>query len=172
MVNFDLMHMIRLSFIPSMCCFVNKMSAFSALVAIAEANSHVIRVVKPESSKGESSQQIVVKTIRDLHDSSVQTLKFNPSLNIVVSTDKSGIVEVWDPETGDLPEDGRLGFEMLSETDLFSLQENATSAITSQFSPDGSILALFCRDGTLRLFSTHSGKILSTFSETIDRFKK
>jgi peptidylprolyl isomerase domain and WD repeat-containing protein 1 len=34
--NFDLMHMIKLKFIPDICEFIHKKSSFSALLAIAE----------------------------------------------------------------------------------------------------------------------------------------
>jgi hypothetical protein len=35
-VNFDLMHMIKLKFIPDVCEFIHKSSSFSSLIAIAE----------------------------------------------------------------------------------------------------------------------------------------
>jgi len=35
-VNFDLMHMIKLKFVPDVCEFVNKKSSFASLIAIAE----------------------------------------------------------------------------------------------------------------------------------------
>ena len=34
--NFDLMHMIKLKFVPNVCEFIHKKSSFSALLAIAE----------------------------------------------------------------------------------------------------------------------------------------
>ena len=61
--------------------------------------------------------------IDTLHDSPVRLIKFNPALDLVVSTDESGMIEVWDPETHSMPEEGdmRLGYELMSGTDLFDL---------------------------------------------------
>ncbi len=35
-VNFDMMHMIKLKFVPDQCEFIHKKSSFSAVVAISE----------------------------------------------------------------------------------------------------------------------------------------
>ena len=47
-----------------------------------------------------------------LHDAPVRLIKYNPAFDLVVSTDQSGMIEVWDPETHSMPEggDSRLGY--------------------------------------------------------------
>ena len=55
---------------------------------------------------------------------------------MVVSTDQSGNIEVWDPESQELPSDGRLSFEMLSETDFYALAADETFALAMEFSLD------------------------------------
>ena len=35
-VNFDLMHMIKLKFVPDLCEFINKQGSFSSLIAITQ----------------------------------------------------------------------------------------------------------------------------------------
>lgn len=41
-VNFDLMHMIKLKFVPDVCEFIHKKASFSSIIAIAEY--HTIRL--------------------------------------------------------------------------------------------------------------------------------
>ena len=47
-VNFDIIHMAKLGFIPTVCEFVNKVSSFSPLLAIGEQGKPIIRIVNAE----------------------------------------------------------------------------------------------------------------------------
>ena len=47
-VNFDIMHMAKLDFIPTVCEFVNKASSFSPILAIGEQDQSIIRLVNAE----------------------------------------------------------------------------------------------------------------------------
>ena len=47
-------------------------------------------------------------SILDFHEAPVRLVKFNQALDLAVSADQSGILEIWDPETQNFPEDGRL----------------------------------------------------------------
>ena len=51
---------------------------------------------------------------------------------MVVSTDQSGSIEIWDPETYQMPEEGtsKLKFELMSETDLYDLVTSETFALS------------------------------------------
>lgn len=62
--------------------------------------------------------------VRGLHEAQVRQIRFNEALGLVVSTDQAGAIEIWDPETKEFPEgedDGRLAFELMSETDYYAL---------------------------------------------------
>ena len=96
--SFDVIHILKLSFVPSVCEFVHKITSFSPLLAIAEFNKSTIRILNAEQSADEKMNQVVAE-ITSLHETPVRIIKFNPIFNLVVSTDQSGIVEVWDPET-------------------------------------------------------------------------
>ena len=48
------------------------------------------------------------------------------------------MIEVWDPDTKELPEnDGRLGYETMSDTDFFELTSKETYALALEFSKSG-----------------------------------
>lgn len=99
----------------------------------------------------------------------MRLIKFNQELDLVVSADQAGGIEIWDPETRELPEDGRLAFEMLSETDYYSLATDDTFAVAMEFSPDWQLLGVFGRDCKIRIFHFKSGRLLSVIDEGIDR---
>ncbi len=52
----------------------------------------------------------MAKVIRDLHFNPIRQIKFCSKLDLVMSTDDCGIVEIWDPQTYEFPEDHRLKF--------------------------------------------------------------
>ena len=108
----------------------------------------------------------------DLHESPVRLMKFNPVHNLVVSTDMSGSIEIWDPETHEMPEmdtDGRLKFELMSETDYYDLAINETCAVALTFSQNGKYLAIYGKDSVIRVFDFCRGKIVRRFDESIQR---
>jgi len=79
------------------------------------------------------------------------------------------VIEVWDPEDFSMPDN--LGYETLTETDLFDLVEKKTWALAMEFSRDGSKLAIYGRDRKLRLFNVYSGKLMKVFDETLDVYQ-
>ena len=83
-----------------------------------------------------------------LHDAPVRLIKYNPAFDLVVSTDQSGMIEVWDPETHCMPEggDSRLGYELMSETNFFDLASKQTYALAMELTSDGKLLAILGRD--------------------------
>ena len=119
--SFDVIHILKLDFVPSVCEFVHKVTSFSPLLAIADANKPMIKIINAEQSQSERKSAVVAEV--SLHEAPVRLIKFNASFNLVMSTDHSGIIEVWDPDTQELPTDGRLKFETISETAYFELCE-------------------------------------------------
>lgn len=89
------------------------------------------------------------------------------------STDEEGVIEVWDPETYELPEEeSRIGYEVLSDTDYYTLAQNGTYALAMTFTRDGKRLAIMSTDRKIRVFDTFTGKLQKTFSETLDSTAK
>ena len=135
-ISFDLMHMVKLNWIPSICCFIEKQTSFSPILCIGDG-SEVLRVVKAEqviSEKGKPGPNIL-KVLKELHSEPVRLIKYNKFYSVVFSTDQSGLIEIWDPETFDFPTS--LSFDCISDTDLFTLVEKETYALHMEFTPDG-----------------------------------
>ena len=145
-VNFDIMHMAKLGFIPTVCEFVNKVSSFSPLLAIGEQGQPTIRIINAEQVP-EGANTVVTTNLEDIHDAPVRLIKFNRHLNLVVSTDQAGYIEIWDPESHEMPEsDGRLGFDLMSDTDYLDLTAKETYALAMELSSDGKLLVIYGKD--------------------------
>ena len=124
-----------MEFTPSVCEFINKTTSLSPLLAIADAALPKIWIVNSEQSQSEKKTAVVAEMT--CHETPVRLIRFNQVYNTVVSTDQSGVIEVWDPDTLELPEDCRLNFEVLSDTDYCELVLKKTFAMAIEFSRDG-----------------------------------
>lgn len=90
--SFDVIHIVKLSFVPTVCEFVHKMTSFSPLLAIGEFNTPSIKIINTEQTSStettgttEKMESIFKELL--LHESPVRLIKFNPVYNLVVSTD-------------------------------------------------------------------------------------
>jgi WD40 repeat protein len=61
--------------------------------------------------KAETPEGQVVKVLKDIHFSPIRCMKFSPEMNMVISTDEAGMIELWDPETFEFPYSANKGKE-------------------------------------------------------------
>jgi len=47
-INFDLIHMVKLTFAPSICSFIEKSNQFSPLLAVGEVDQPTLRIIRAE----------------------------------------------------------------------------------------------------------------------------
>lgn len=90
--NFDMIHFIKLNFVPYHCEFISKVKNPNLEVALSEKDTGKIHILKAEG-KGE-----IHKTVK-IHQHPVTAIKYNEEFDTVVSTDNSGMIEYWDPNT-------------------------------------------------------------------------
>lgn len=108
----------------------------------------------------------MLKVLKDLHFSSIRTLKFLPELDLVLSSDDSGMIEVWDPETYEFPTDNkRLQYELITSTDFLELAKAKTFALSIAVSNSGDFIVVYARDRKIRIFNVLTGKLLKTIEE-------
>ena len=159
-VNFDLMHLIKLKFAPDLCEYIHKSSSFSSILAISQHNQPIIHLIKSETPEGQ-----VLKTIKDMHFGVISSIKFVGELGVVISTDTKGMVEVWDPETLEIGVG--LGYELVSETDFMQLAKNRTYALSCAVSNSGELVAMYCRDRKIRIFNVRTGKLIRMTDDSL-----
>ena len=108
----------------------------------------------------------MLKVLKDLHFSSIRTLKFLPELDLVLSSDDSGMIEVWDPETYEFPTDNkRLQYELITSTDFLELAKAKTFALSIAVSNSRDLIVVYARDRKIRIFNVLTGKLLKTIEE-------
>lgn len=126
--------------------------------------------------KAETAEGQVLKVLKDLHFSAIRTIKFLPNLDLVISTDDRGMIEIWDPETFgkfilsvnqykiEFP-DNKLSYELASDTDMLELAKSKTFALSCAVSTSGELVALYARDRKIRVFDVRSGKLVRTIDD-------
>jgi peptidylprolyl isomerase domain and WD repeat-containing protein 1 len=67
--------------------------------------------------RNEQGKAIPMAILDKIHRAPVHLIKFNREYNTVVSVDTKGMVEYWDAETYNLPEN--IEFKRKSDTDLY-----------------------------------------------------
>jgi len=166
--SFDMTCMIKLKFSPLAVEFVHKKNAPSALVACSQADDGRIHILNPETGSSEPLRTL------ELHSGAVHAIKYNPQLHACLSADHSGALELWDPDTMQMPtaktRPGSLKFSFKSETSLYELLKNQTFAISLAVSSDGSMFAMVCEDGRLRIFRFSTGKMFRAYDESLEMF--
>lgn len=88
-LNFDMIHFIKLKFVPYLCEFVNDSKDPQLKVAVTEKDTGNIHILKAEG-KGE-----IHKSLK-FHEGTVTALKFNEPKSTLISVDSLGIIEYTD----------------------------------------------------------------------------
>eukprot|EP00126_Sphaerothecum_destruens_P006274 Sdes_comp19293_c0_seq1m10347 len=161
-VNFDMINIMKLSFLPSHAIFISKSEASSgALVAIAEAWTGTIRIFDARGT-GEC-----LKTLDRIHSHHLAGFAFHPLTGFVLSVDVKGIIEYWDPSKDYEFPTSVVKFTSKLDTDLFELVKHKTMPYSVTFSSDGVYFAVTSDDRIVRIFNFASGKLVRSFDESL-----
>ncbi|CBZ50494.1 putative cyclophilin [Neospora caninum Liverpool] len=167
-VTFDMLCLLKLAFMPLACEFVHGKEEPSPVVAISAKETPEIFLYKP--TLGTESVASF-----SLHMAPVHLLRFNPVLDVCVSSDKDGGLEVWCTDSCQRAtrenRQGKIRYFLKSETDQFELAKLRTYALALAVTPDGHLLAVLSADSTLRIFRFATGKISKVYLETIDMYQ-
>lgn len=96
-VNYDMMAMLRLTFVPKAIEWVFKQGDAKAKVAISDKATPHVYIFDARSGSNEPSIS------KDIHMGPLKVMKYNAALDIVVSADSKGLIEYWSPETLEFP---------------------------------------------------------------------
>ncbi|EKX47585.1 hypothetical protein GUITHDRAFT_106571 [Guillardia theta CCMP2712] len=167
-INFDMVNRIQLDFTPSRVEWISRAGANKMLIAIACADSGDIKVF---DSKGSNKELKVVS----LHKHPVCAMCFHPQLEAVISTDKKGIIEMWDPDTLQVQLNpcrvaipSGVKFRFKSDTDLYELAKTRSFAYSLDLSPDGDLVAAMCSDKQVRIWRCLTGKLFKGGNMALD----
>jgi len=159
-VNFDMINMSQLTFVPGVCEFV---SSDGATLAITDAETGTIHIY---DTKSEINQIATV----DVHKSPVKCMKFNENQSSVITCDAKGLIEYWSTTDYKFPTD--VQFKFKTETDLYDLAKNKTFATSLSVSRDGELFAIMGRDRHVRVFRYSKGTLYRKYEESLSVINK
>ncbi|KAK7483502.1 hypothetical protein BaRGS_00025301 [Batillaria attramentaria] len=163
-INFDMINMLKLGYVPSCCGWIFTSGDATAALAIAEKDSSVIRVYD-----GRGTDE-VLHTLDKLHYSPVTMITYNAVAGIAVSVDKSSMVEYWNGPRGDYTFPKSVQWQYKTDTDLFDFLKCKASPTAVTFSPDGKLMATIATDRKVRVFRFATAKLWKVLDESLQRF--
>lgn len=163
-INFDMINMLRVSYIPQCCCWVFAAGDPIPAIAVAEKNTPNIHIYDCKGS-GE-----ILHTYDSLHFNPVVLMKFNHVYGTAISVDTKGMVEYWTGPKHDYVFPKDVLWEFKTETDLYEFVKSKTMPLGLGISHDGKKFATICKDRKIRIFNFLTGKMTKVLNESLQRF--
>lgn len=160
-VNYDMMVMIRMPFIPGTVEWVYRHGDVKAKFAISDRHSPMVYIYDARAGSNEPIAS------RKIHTSPIMAMKYNQLFDAVISADTKGILEYWCPNTLAFPEEG-VKFKLKTETDLFVVAKGRTTVSALEVSPDGNQFVITSPDRRIRVFWYKTGKLRRVYGESLE----
>lgn len=161
-INFDMINMFKLKYVPNQCEWIYRGGTATPAVACAEQNTSVIHIYDGRGSTTE------VATITNMHSSSIVFMEYNSAYDVVISADEKGMVEYWSAAAESYGFPKCVQFEHKIDTDLYEFAKQKTVPTNLRFSPDGKQFVTMARDRKVRVFWFLTGKLYRTYDESLD----
>ncbi|XP_053677501.1 peptidylprolyl isomerase domain and WD repeat-containing protein 1 [Anopheles nili] len=166
-INFDMINMLKLEYVPYRVEWIHRMGDVISYLAVADQDSPVIRIY---DGKGTNTP---LHTLEKLHTKPVVMMRYNPIFEVTVSIDKAGILEYWYGPRHDFKFPSKLvNFESKLDTSLYEFAKNKTTVTSLSFAPDGKKFATMSTDRQVRVFGFLSGKLLRVYDESLARYSE
>nr|CAH8871480.1 unnamed protein product [Trichobilharzia regenti] len=163
-INFDMISMLKLNFMPTGCCFIYTPKDEVTALAITDQDSSKIRIFDARS------QDELLHIMEKLHEAPIVCLAFNPVFDCVLSADSEGMLECWSSPKNNYGFPNTLKWKYKSDTDYYCLLAAKTYAVNVVFSPSGKILAVLGSDRKIRLFRFATGKLIRVYDESLQQY--
>jgi len=158
-INFDMINMFKLPYIPLTCEFIFKKGAGKALLACTDKQSPNIYIYDANGNE----TPIYTSTI---HKAPVHILKYNEIFDTVISADQKGVIEYWSASNYSFPVD-TVQFQYKTDTNLYEFAKSKTFPTWISISPDGTQFATMGKDRQVRLFRFLTGKLHRKYDESL-----
>jgi len=162
-VNFDMISMLKLPFMPSVCCWLNRPGDAISELAVAEEGQGNIQVY---DAKGDSQSMHTLS----IHSKAVTAILYSSLHNIALSTDEGGMVEYWSGADTDYKFPRNAKFESKVETDLYEFAKNKTYVLNMSLSPKEDSVVFMAPDRKIRIFRLLTGKITAVIDESLGHY--
>ncbi|XP_005997502.1 peptidylprolyl isomerase domain and WD repeat-containing protein 1 [Latimeria chalumnae] len=163
-VNFDMINMLKLGFLPGQCGWIYSPGDAISAVACSEKSTGKIFVY---DGRGDNQP---IHVFEKLHTSPLSQIRLNNTCKVVVSSDKSGMLEYWTGPPNDYKFPRNVDWEYKTDTDLYEFAKCKTYPCSISFSPDGKKMATIGSDRKVRIFRFLTGKLARVFDESLTMF--
>nr|XP_013798068.1 PREDICTED: peptidylprolyl isomerase domain and WD repeat-containing protein 1 [Apteryx mantelli mantelli] len=160
-VNFDMINMLKLGYYPGQCEWVYCPGDAISSVATSEKSTGKIFIYD-----GRGNNQ-PLHVFDKLHTSSLTQIRLNPVYKVVVSSDKSGMIEYWTGTPHEYKFPKNVNWEYKTDTDLYEFAKCKAYPSSISFSPDGKKMATLGSDRKVRIFRFLTGKLMRVFDESL-----
>ncbi|XP_020260314.1 peptidyl-prolyl cis-trans isomerase CYP71 [Asparagus officinalis] len=160
-VNYDMMHMMRLPFVPGAVEWVYKQGDVKNKLAVGDRNSSFVHIY---DAHADSNEPIIS---REIHIGPLKVMKYNPVYDVVISADAKGVLEYWCPTTLQFPETN-VKFKLKTDTNLFDIAKSKTTVSSVEVSSDGNQFAVTSPDRRIRVFWFKTGKLRRIYDESLE----
>jgi len=164
-VNFDMINMLKLDYVPSCVTWIHKPGDAISELAVAEENSPIIRVY---DGKGSTDP---LKTLK-IHMKPVLVMTYCHKFDIVISSDQGGMVEYWSGAGQDYNFPRQANFQSKLDTDLYEFAKNKTFPLNMTVSPDGGLVVMMGEDRKIRMFRLLTGKMIFVIDESLSHYSE
>uniref|UniRef100_A0A0E0IFR1 peptidylprolyl isomerase n=1 Tax=Oryza nivara TaxID=4536 RepID=A0A0E0IFR1_ORYNI len=160
-VNYDMMFMMRLPFVPGAIEWVYRQGDVKPKLAVSDRNTPFVHIYDTHSG---SNDPIISK---EIHAGPVKVMKYNHVHDVVISADAKGLLEYWSPSTLKFPEDA-VNFRLKTDTNLFEIAKCKTSVSAIEMSNDGTQFVVTSPDRRIRVFWFKTGKLRRVYDESLE----
>lgn len=159
--TYDMMAMLRLSFVPSCAAWIFQPGDAEAKLAIADRDSPTIHVFDIRSGSNDPVHSFAV------HRAPLTAMSYNAVHDTVISLDERGVIEYWSGSSYDFPAE-EVAFRSTLDTDLYACAKAKAIARTIELSRDGSQFAMFTSDKRVHVWRFATGRLRRTYDESAD----
>ncbi|KAJ3123496.1 hypothetical protein HK098_001884 [Nowakowskiella sp. JEL0407] len=165
-LNFDMINMVKINFLPKTLCWAFQPGQAQALLACSEMENSNIHFYDARDAN-----QTPLFTASKIHSKPVTIMKYNSVCNVVVSVDSSGMFEYWhpDPEVDfATPDTSIIKWKYKSETDLFEYKKAKSVPSSLEFSLDQTkFVTTGLSDRQICIFNFFTGKLIRKYDESL-----
>ncbi|GBG87427.1 hypothetical protein CBR_g45485 [Chara braunii] len=161
-INYDMMAMIRLQFIPGAVEWIFRQGEALAKLAVSDKESAQIHIYDARSGSNQPLRTVAI------HRGPLLLMRYNPINDVVISVDGKGTLEYWSGATCQFPTTASVKFRFKTDTDLYTLSKVGTSVSSLEVSPDGRQFVIMSPDRRVRVFWFATGKLRRTYDESLE----
>lgn len=165
-INFDMINMMKLEYVPLTTEWVHSPGDAISSLAVSDQDSNKIFIYDAQGTN------TPLHILDKFHSKPVNVMRYNLTFETVISVDKGGILEYWQSPKHEYKFPKSVLFDSKLDTSLFEFAKNKTVVTGLDFSPDGKRFATISTDRKVRVFSFISGKLLRVYDENLARYSE